>query len=46
MAIDDEQGNSSWNGMVFSSKEALLLNFYFYFPVTIVLLLLLGPPFF
>jgi hypothetical protein len=23
-----EQGNRSWNGMLFSSKKALLLNFY------------------
>jgi hypothetical protein len=23
----DEQGNRSWNGMLFSSKKALLLNF-------------------
>jgi hypothetical protein len=26
--IYDEQGNRSWNGMLFSSKKALLLNFY------------------
>jgi hypothetical protein len=25
--IYDEQGNRSWNGMLFSSKKALLLNF-------------------
>jgi hypothetical protein len=24
--IYDEQGNRSWNGMLFSSKKALLLN--------------------
>jgi hypothetical protein len=24
--IYDEQGNCSWNGMLFSSKKALLLN--------------------
>jgi hypothetical protein len=28
--IYDEQGNRSWNGMLFSSKKALLLNFYKY----------------
>jgi hypothetical protein len=27
----DEQGNRSWNGMLFSSKKALLLNFLIIF---------------
>jgi hypothetical protein len=26
--IYDERGNRSWNGMLFSSKKALLLNYY------------------